>query len=258
MPLAGDGPMWHYFEKIYSEPCKNNLLPTFLYYSNYASSMDEVVSTGDGTNTRAHLPHLRIILLISFVPFPDQCNQPTIVFSTIFYLSLIAPIVLYMLSHKTVGYVVFISLIVIGSIVTLIPKLLFNLPVAPYEISMMTSVAQSKLSFIHYFAATDQYIVVFLLGLFVGFLIKCKPNINLGKKLANLALWIGMMSLPLISTSWNESFKPVEGNFSQFSFVTWFYLSKIMWCAGFSWVMFTCCTGRAGMFHFVVSTCTRH
>lgn len=140
----------------------------------------------------------------------------------------------------------FILLIAIGSLVTLIPKLLFNLPVAPYEISSMTSVAQSKLSFVHYFAATDQYTVVFLIGLFIGYLIKCKPKINLGRQLANLALWVGMLSLPLISTSWNEGFKPVEGNFSQFSFVCWFFLSKIMWCMGFGWVIFACCTGRAG------------
>lgn len=133
------------------------------------------------------------------------------------------------------------------------PKLAFNLPVAPYEISSMTSVPQAKLSFVHYYAATDQLIVVFTVGLFVGYLIKCKPNINLGKQLANLALWLGLLALPFISTSWNESFKPLEGNFSQFSFSAWFVLSKLMWSCGFSWVLFSCCTGRAGLINELLS-----
>lgn len=44
MPLFGDGPIWHYYEQIYSNPCKHNLLPSFLFYSNYVDSLDEVVS----------------------------------------------------------------------------------------------------------------------------------------------------------------------------------------------------------------------
>lgn len=146
------------------------------------------------------------------------------------------------------GSIVFLGLIFLGSIGSVIPKFLFNLPVAPYEIAAMSSTAQAKLSFIHYFAATDQLMVVFVCGLFIGYLIKCKPKINLGARLSNLVLWVGMLVLPFISTSWNEGFKPLEGNFSQFSFVTWFVLSKIMWAAGFGWVMFACSTDRAGLF----------
>ena len=44
MPLVGDGPIWHYFSDLYSEPCKNNLLPTLFFYNNYADSFDQVVS----------------------------------------------------------------------------------------------------------------------------------------------------------------------------------------------------------------------
>ena len=162
-----------------------------------------------------------------------------------------APFILYTLNHKLVGTIVFGSLIVLGSIASVIPKFAFNLPVAPYEITSMVSVAQAKLSFVHYFAATDQLVVVFTCGLFIGYLIKCKPKINLGTQFTNLMLWVGMLILPFISTSWNEGFKPLEGNFSQFSFVAWFILSKIMWSFGFGWVMFACTTGRAGGFQMI-------
>lgn len=157
-----------------------------------------------------------------------------------------APFILYTLNNKLIGSVVFLTLIFLGSIASVIPKYFFNLPVAPFEISSMMSVAQAKLSFIHYFAATDQLFVVFICGLFIGYLIKCKPDINLGKTFTNLVLWVGMLCLPLITTNWNEGFKPLEGNFSQFSFVSWFVLSKIMWAVGFGWVMFACTTNRAG------------
>ena len=43
MPLLGDGPIWHYFDKIYTEPCRNNLWASIFFYSNYANSLDDVV-----------------------------------------------------------------------------------------------------------------------------------------------------------------------------------------------------------------------
>lgn len=44
MPLLGDGPIWHYYKQIYTGPCKDNILPSLLFYSNFASSLDDVVS----------------------------------------------------------------------------------------------------------------------------------------------------------------------------------------------------------------------
>lgn len=168
------------------------------------------------------------------------------ILSTFFYLSLLAPFILATFKYPVLGPVTFLGLVLVGSVVSLLPKLVFNIPVTPYEISTTTSTAQAKLSFIHYFAATDQYIVVFVIGLLIGYLIKCRSKMYLGKRPALCALWAGMMLLPFISTHWNEGFKPVEGNFSQFSFNSWFVLSKIMWCAGWGWVVFACCTDRSG------------
>lgn len=44
MPLLGDGPIWHYYKQIYTTPCQNNILPSLLFYSNFANSLDDVVS----------------------------------------------------------------------------------------------------------------------------------------------------------------------------------------------------------------------
>lgn len=44
MPLLGDGPIWHYYKQIYTTPCQKNILPSLLFYSNFANSLDEVVS----------------------------------------------------------------------------------------------------------------------------------------------------------------------------------------------------------------------
>ena len=52
LPLAGNGPIWHYFEQLYAMPCKQNFLPSFLFTSNYASKLDDVVGiTGNGLLT---------------------------------------------------------------------------------------------------------------------------------------------------------------------------------------------------------------
>ncbi|XP_027204153.2 nose resistant to fluoxetine protein 6-like [Dermatophagoides pteronyssinus] len=223
MPLLGDGPIWHYFTPLYVEPCQNNLWKTLLLINNYESSFEKV------------------------------CLSPSIIFSAIFYMSLTAPFILYTLNHKYFGYIVFITLIILGTIISILPKIVYNLPVTPYEISTITSVSEAKLSFIHYYAATDQLIVVFVIGLFIGYLIRCKPKIDLGKRAANIALWIGMLALPVISSQWNDSFKPLKGNFSQFSFISWFLLSKIMWCFGFGWIIYSCSTGRAKAFNQAIT-----
>lgn len=44
MPLFGSGPMWHYFDEIYARPCRTNWLSAFTFTSNYAHSLDDVVS----------------------------------------------------------------------------------------------------------------------------------------------------------------------------------------------------------------------
>ena len=44
MPLAGEGPVWHYFDQLITKPCKHNLLSSIFFYSNYQNSIDNVVS----------------------------------------------------------------------------------------------------------------------------------------------------------------------------------------------------------------------
>ncbi|OTF69940.1 hypothetical protein BLA29_010520, partial [Euroglyphus maynei] len=43
MPMLGDGPIWHYFQPLYVEPCKHNLWKTLLMINNYETSLDKVV-----------------------------------------------------------------------------------------------------------------------------------------------------------------------------------------------------------------------
>lgn len=43
LPLIGDGPIWPYFDQLYTKPCRNSLLSTFLFLNNYSQSLDDVV-----------------------------------------------------------------------------------------------------------------------------------------------------------------------------------------------------------------------
>ena len=166
------------------------------------------------------------------------------ILSAMFYLSLFSPILLSIFRYKVPTFVTLVVLVFLGSFIAVVPKIFFDLPVTPQEISSTTSTAQAKQSFIHYHFATDQLIIPFTFGTVIGYLLKAKPKINLGTRFAQYIIWIGMLLMPFLATEWNEQFKPLEGHFSQFNFISWFILSKIMWSGGFAWVIFACATGR--------------
>lgn len=165
--------------------------------------------------------------------------------SLMFYLSLASPLFLSIFFYKPVTTVILLLFfLLLGTLASVFPKLYFELPVVPQEISHVTSLSQAKQALIHYLYGTNQLIVPFIFGTTLGYLLKCRPNLNLGTRFVQYILWIGMLLLPFSASEWNESFKPLEGDFTQFNFLSWFTLCRIMWSAGFSWVLFACATGR--------------
>lgn len=125
------------------------------------------------------------------------------------------------------------------------PRLYFQLPVTPQEITKTTSSEQAKHSFIHYLYATDQLIVPFIIGSLIGYLLSRRPKMDLGNRFTQYVIWVGMLMLPLIAVEWNDQqFHPLEGHFSDFSFISWLLLSKIMWSLGFGWIVYATATER--------------
>lgn len=176
--------------------------------------------------------------------FFKQCNQPSLILSSIFYLSLTSPFLLIIFKHKKHTLFLLLCLLILGTIISALPRFYFNLPVTPQEIHSVTSGDQGKLSFIHYLYATDQLVVPFVLGSLIGYLIARRPKMNLGTRFTQYVIWVGMVLLPTAAVEWNEQFNPLEGHFSNFSFLSWFVLSKLMWSVGFSWIVYACATER--------------
>lgn len=175
-----------------------------------------------------------------------QCNLPSATFSALFQLEIFAPILLLTLNFKRFGFVFLIFLAIIGCYLSIIRKLFFGLNIAPFEVSNMNSVQDIRHSFLHYLGSTEQNISTFIIGLIYGFLIRKRPNLNTGGRIGNLILWIVLLSLPPIASYWSEGFKALKGGFSQFSFIMWFLSGRAMWALGYGWIIFACCTKRAG------------
>lgn len=181
----------------------------------------------------------------------NQCNQPSLILSSLFYLSLSSPLLLTVFNkHKRPTFLLLPCLLALGTIIAALPRLYLHLPVTPQEISSVTSAEQAKRSFIHYLYATDQLIVPFALGSLIGYLIARRPTMNLGTRLTQYVIWVGMLLLLLLAVEWNEQFNPLEGHFSSFSFLSWFILSKLMWSIGFAWIIYACATEKGCQYTF--------
>lgn len=152
--------------------------------------------------------------------------------------------------HKGATLLLLPCLLLLGTAISAVPRLLYHLPVTPQEITRTTSSEQAKKSFIHYLYATDQLGVPFLIGSLVGYLLNRRPKMNLGGRCTQYFLWVGMVMLPLIAVAWNEHFSPLEGHFTHFNFISWLLLSKAMWSLGFGWVVYASATRRGCMNFF--------
>ena len=172
-----------------------------------------------------------------------------------FYLSLMAPLIILLVSvvkHRS-RVLIFTSLIILCSIITIGIKIYVPITVLPQEIEMAKSLDEIRNSFLHSMYGMDQMLVPFIIGLAIGYaiLIDRKKIKNERKrcsfeeqKLLNLGLWSCAVILPMIAVQWSEQFSSIDGNFSNLNFLSWISIGMLMWCIGIGWILFAVATGR--------------
>ena len=181
-----------------------------------------------------------------------QCNSPSVMLSVMFYLSLLTPFLMMLITCKQ-ARIIFPFLLIIASAIALAPKLLHNFPIAPQEVASMSSTYESKISLIRSHYATDQLLVPFLLGSLLGYLLKCKPSPSSADSSFPIKdlLKLGLFTTPMwIAVFWSETLKPLEagvGNFSQSNLILWIVFGKFLWIAGLVAVIYACASGSAGI-----------
>ncbi len=135
-----------------------------------------------------------------------------------------------------------------GILICISPKLLFGIKISPFEVSTMNSLTEIKYSIIRFTQYTDQYISSFAMGILLGYLVRKKPNLKLGK-IFEIILWIVCPFMSILSVIWAEIFVHFNGDYTsknQLNLMLCMSCGKIMWSLGVGWTIFACSTGRGG------------
>ena len=147
-------------------------------------------------------------------------NSHIIYLSAAFHLHLISPLIFIpIVVFENYAVVVIIFWILIGCFTAPASYLLFGVN-TPYVIPDMSTFSEMKNSVMHYWMGTNQHISTFSLGILIGYLIKNKPNMNLGK-IWQYILWVVTPICSVIGIVWIEQFNYYEiktthlQNFSQ-------------------------------------------
>jgi len=150
------------------------------------------------------------------------------------------------------GYTFNTYMIIMGCLICISPKLLFGTSISPFEISTMNSLSEIKYSIIRFTQFTDQYISSFAMGILLGYLVRKKPNFNVGGKFFEIILWVIFPLLSFSSVIWAESFvhfNQLNNDFAsqnQLNIMLCLSCGKILWSLGVFWTIYACCTGRGG------------
>jgi hypothetical protein len=138
-----------------------------------------------------------------------------------------------------------VALIVIGTIVTLYPKFLYDY-INYNDFKKFESIQQAIIHITAYYLTPFQYVASFSIGSFFGYLMLKYPNIYLGGKKVEILLWFIAISVIPLTYIWNNTFWSLTEVPSEVSILLWYSLGRTIWTFAFGWFYFACSTGRGG------------
>lgn len=161
---------------------------------------------------------------------------------------LIAPIFIVTLFYKPKLGIVFVTLgILLGSYLTVVPRIYYGILAFPELRQYQFMIRDTFNSFQAYYYSTQAHLSVFIFGLFVGYLIKKKPNLNFGGRLIELLLWIVFSMFTYIGLFWDKDWYKPEGEQASYSeMLMSMAFGKLLFVSGFGWLFYMCTCGRAG------------
>lgn len=215
----GSGPIWHLGQNLYAKSCEN------YYWHN-------------------------LLFINPYVGVKQLCNPSSIYYSIIFQLQIISPIILIPLYYSPIiGIILNVIAILIGCVACILPQF-FGLPIAPFEVSDMTSIDQIQRSLVRYNVGPEQCITPFVTGLLIGYLIIHRSKF-LSKTMVSVSLWILFIVLSSSAIIWGENFKDLDVIPNKIDLMLWFSLGKILWASGCGALILVLCAGKGTIYRFL-------
>ena len=131
--------------------------------------------------------------------------------------------------------------IVLSLFAAIAPKLVFNL--SPVELVSPTE-ESLHLSYIWWQTGPNNNCIAFFSGIIFGYLLDSNVQISY---LKSVMFWIYTITVcPLIFVLYNSLWSP-DLSAPIMHIYLWYTLGKLLFCTGWGWVYFACCTGKGGM-----------
>jgi len=148
------------------------------------------------------------------------------------------------------GFIFNTIAIIITSFLNIVPKLYFGYKLLPYEIKQLNSIQDMKASLMRYQSFTDQYLVMFIIGIIIGYIIREKNSFI--KYLVRNKFWSILLSficysLPVLALIWSQDFSDINKTQNKLNINLWFIFGKILWSFGNIWLIFVIYFNKNGM-----------
>ena len=160
-----------------------------------------------------------------------------------------APLIVLILYYwPKIGVIWNILLIILGSLIGLIPKIMFKIPHLFESYKTMNFDIMTK-TLSHHYWGVEPHVQVYALGILIGYLVRRHPNVYLGGRISEVLIWSTSWSLTIYALFWHKNyFNYTKYTVTQKQMYNWIIFSKLCYAVGWSWALYAMCTQRAGMF----------
>lgn len=230
LPLAGDGPFWHLVDGFHVESCRQNLAANMLTYNFYLLDMETFYAN-------------------------SMCNIASWWVTSCFHLVLLSPLLIIPLYHSSHSLWLVAGTILLGSGLSIGHIWWMGIPFMN-QIALMSSIFEESFYSIFYTWPFIHHIAPYALGILVGYLIRRHPKIYLGGWFGETALTVVFVGLSALGFYWTQDMLKsntdltalATGNGAKSTLEVYLNVSlgKLMFCAGFLWIFYLCCTNRSG------------
>ena len=143
------------------------------------------------------------------------------------------------------GLLLTAGIIGLGSFICIVPKVFFDIP-HYYELAKWKSLETGYASVKHHFYGTQQHLHTYAFGILTGYLIRKHPNLYFGGRIGELFLWVFSWWLTFYSMWWTRDWTSLSYVVDETELYIWQMFGKLMFIAGWSWLLYACGTGRGG------------
>nr|XP_027195328.1 uncharacterized protein LOC113789928 [Dermatophagoides pteronyssinus] len=229
LPLVDHGPFWHHMDQHFVYACRHQLISSMLSYNFYDIDLE-------------------------FLQNHSFCNLATWWANSCFHLMLLSPLILlplYRFKSPIISIFFLIISIIVGCLISISHLIFYGSPYAN-QWSKMDSFIYESLYTIYYTWPFIHHISAFIFGILVGYLILDYPKIYLGGKIGECILTIVFVTLSIVGFQWTHTLHKTPSNLakllttsaSDLEIYLNITIGKLLWCSGFMWIFYLCCTKR--------------